>query len=115
METKDMRALLVDGPAWIVAHGAGVIGWLWRAYWVVIAALSIACLLTATRPLLLWWLGVPLPLPPDPHAVAPSLPAVRQRVMAPPAPRPPQRASAGPVLGAAVPVHPPRPRAPSSR
>jgi hypothetical protein len=61
-----MRALLLDGPAW-----------LWRMYWLLIAALSILCLVTAALTMILWLLGVPVPLPPP---VAPPVPTHRARV-----------------------------------
>lgn len=71
-----MKALLLDGPLFILRG-------LWWAYWVLIATLSVLCLLAA----LLTWLGVlPVGRLPEP---LPSRPVTRpQRVMADPAPFP---------------------------
>ena len=64
----------MDGPAWIVDDVPAALAWVWRAYWLLIAAVSILCVATAALTLLLWGLGVPVPLPPP---VTPPPPATR--------------------------------------
>jgi hypothetical protein len=64
-----MRALLLDGPVYVLTH---LPGWLYRAYCLWLAASAILCFTTVALTLLLWLLGVPVPLPPDPHVIAPS-------------------------------------------
>lgn len=63
----------MDGPAWIISHAPAALAWCWRAYWVLIAALTILCFTTTALWLGLWLLGVPVPLPPPvPRPVAPG-------------------------------------------
>lgn len=68
-----MRALLLDGPVWVLDHVPGALAWLWRAYWILIAAGAILCVTTASLWLVLALLGVPVPVPPPvPLPVAPT-------------------------------------------
>lgn len=66
-----MRALLLDGPQWIFDQIAIIDAWIarvwrvvWAWYWLLIAAASILCLVTAALTLMAGLLQIPWPGPP---------------------------------------------------
>src|SRR5262245_8032817 len=80
---RSWRALLVDGPVWVVDHLGPALErtidavnaferWLWRTlleplwrgFWILVAAGAIVCLMTAALWIVLTLLGIPVPLPP---------------------------------------------------
>jgi hypothetical protein len=101
-----VRALLLDGPAWIVDtalpwlddHVLALLLLLWRAYWLIIATLALACWVMAALTLVTWLLGSPILMPVTDEAPLPSPPA-RGRTL---------------VLAAGAPAVPPTPFVPPS-
>jgi hypothetical protein len=68
------RDLLLDGPTWIAEQTPRGLAWLWRAYWILVAAATILCF-TSVIILLVLTLVFQIPVPLPPPVALPVLPA----------------------------------------